>query len=92
MKAAIALDPQARRMIVSAGLAAANNGMRKEMLAVQAALGDLIETGHIRRIVEATMLIGAGQSKAAQQLLHNDTSAEARLLQHLINSEKHASR
>ncbi|NWD64117.1 EscG/YscG/SsaH family type III secretion system needle protein co-chaperone [Pseudomonas sp. IPO3774] len=88
MKANVRLDTQARQLIVCAGLAAANHGMHKEMFTIHAALGDLIDSTHARRIVEATMLIGIGQTAAAHQLLQGDTSAQAQLLRQLLNSEK----
>lgn len=82
------MNIQARQLIVSAGLAAANHGLRNEMLTIYAALDDLIDATDARRIVEATMLIGIGQTIAAQQLLQADTSPQAQLLRRLLNSDK----
>lgn len=79
-------DRQARQLIVEAGLAAANHGMRKHALTIHAALGDLIACEHARRIITATLLIGVGQTTVAEQLLQDDTSPQAQLLQALLDS------
>ncbi|QLL13459.1 EscG/YscG/SsaH family type III secretion system needle protein co-chaperone [Pseudomonas chlororaphis] len=92
MKTTVSLDTQARRLVVAAGLAASNHGMRMEMSVIRSALGNLIDDTQARRIVEATMLIGIGQTSAARRLLQDDHSAQAQLLLDLLDSERPSAR
>lgn len=89
MNFSVQLERPARRLIVEAGLAAANHGMRQEMAAIQGALDDLINCAHTRRIIGATMLIGTGQTSMALHLLLGDSSPEAQLLRALVNSQNY---
>ncbi|MCO2278077.1 EscG/YscG/SsaH family type III secretion system needle protein co-chaperone [Pseudomonas aeruginosa] len=88
MKTTQPLDSHTRRLVVAAGLAASNHNLRREVFIIQSALGNLIDDTQARCIVEATMLIGIGQTNAARRLLQDDHSAEAQLLRYLLDSEE----
>lgn len=86
MNTTLQLDSQVRQLIVEAGLAAANHGMRNHVFTIEAALSELVACEHARRIINATMLIGVGDTGAAEQLLLDDASPQAQLLQALLGS------
>lgn len=82
----VQLDSQVRQLIVQAGLAAANHGMRNHVFTIHAALDELVACEHARRIITATLLIGVGDTDAAEQLLLDDASPQAQLLRGLLDS------
>ena len=72
------------RLIAEAGLAAVNHGLYREAESIRAALPWLVGDSGVRRILEASLLVGLGQPEAAMALLEGATSAEAAVLRRLV--------
>ncbi len=82
------METDIRRLVAEAGLAAVNHGLFPEARAILAALVDLVPAPELRRLLEATILIGLGESGKAARLLENDTSAEADTLRMLLSDKR----
>lgn len=78
------LSRDACRLIVEAGLAAANHGLRQEAESIRMALPCLVPDEDMRRILDASLLIGLGHAEAAMILLEGDESTEAAVLRRLV--------
>lgn len=61
--------PDVRRLVIEAGFAAMNLGMREEMKAILAALPDWIDDARQLARCEATLLFGLKRYKAAKAKL-----------------------
>ncbi|PTB18605.1 EscG/YscG/SsaH family type III secretion system needle protein co-chaperone [Trinickia symbiotica] len=82
------MESDIRRLVVQAGLAAVNHGLFAEAQAIRAALVDLVPAPDLRRLLEATILIGLGELEEAAHLLENDASAEAGTLRLLLPEKR----
>ncbi|MBK5415409.1 EscG/YscG/SsaH family type III secretion system needle protein co-chaperone [Pseudomonas sp. TH31] len=80
------------RIVCEVGLAAANHGFFAQAETIRNALPHLVEALTDRRILEATLLIGLGQTHQAMKLLVADASDEANTLRCLIESSTHTPR
>ncbi|MEX3956750.1 EscG/YscG/SsaH family type III secretion system needle protein co-chaperone [Trinickia sp. EG282A] len=78
------IERDIRRLVAEAGLAAVNHGLFAEAQAIRAALVDLVPAPDLRRLLEATILIGLGELEEAARLLENDASVEADTLRMLL--------
>jgi type III secretion system SsaH family protein len=82
------MESDIRRLVAEAGLAAANHGLFAEARAIRAALVDVVPAPDLRRLLEATILIGLGEPEEATRLLENDTSVEADTLRTLLPNKR----
>jgi type III secretion system SsaH family protein len=78
------LSPEARRLIVEAGLAAVNHGLPREAWAIHAALPALIPDPRDRRALEVVMLVGLGRTGSAERLIDGAPREHALLLAALL--------
>ncbi|WP_429547402.1 EscG/YscG/SsaH family type III secretion system needle protein co-chaperone [Pseudomonas frederiksbergensis] len=74
------------RIVCETGLAAVNHGFIEQVETIRNALPYLVKEHADRRILEATLLIGLGQTHRAMKLLVGDSSDEANTLRCLIES------
>ena len=80
------LDRELRQLLVETSLMAVNHGFFPQAQAVRDALPWLTDNPQARCIIEATLLIGLGESKTAVALLKDNDSAEADMLRRLTDS------
>lgn len=78
------LSREVRRLVAEAGLAAVNHGLYREAESIRLALPWLVEDDSARRILDASLLLGLGQTEAAMRRLDGDTSTEAGVLRRLL--------
>lgn len=80
----IPLDASLRRLMVETSLMAVNHGFHTQARTLLAAMPQLSENLEAVKIIEATLLIGLGESRAAALALKGNTSPEAEILRSLI--------
>ncbi|MCC3703337.1 EscG/YscG/SsaH family type III secretion system needle protein co-chaperone [Rouxiella badensis] len=80
----IPLDASLRRLMVETSLMAVNHGFHTQARTLLAALPLLTENHEAQKIIEATLLIGLGENKAAALSLKGNTSPDAEILRRLL--------
>jgi type III secretion system SsaH family protein len=81
------LETDICRLISETGLAAVNHGFIKQVETIRTALPYLIKDPGDRQVIQAALLIGLKQADDALKLLANNSSDEAHMLRHLIESD-----
>lgn len=84
------LDKETRRLIVQAGVAAANHGLFAEAKTILDALPLLVKDPESYALLSAVLLYGTGQMKKAAEILSPIQGVEAEQLKQIFsgNSEK----
>lgn len=79
------LEVSLRQLIIESGLTAVNHGFDIQAQVIREALPYLTENRQAYCIIEATLLIGLGESCSAISLLKNNFSKEADVLRKLLD-------